>query len=102
MNFFDQFTGFLHQQYPLLLQKPYSDLPLSPLLISSHVTRLPKSVWNSAQQLVQVVFKMRQSKSYVSDNFDPGNNAILMSYDFHLSPNGELKLIEINTNAAFG
>lgn len=32
---------------------------------------------------------------------DPGHYAICMSYDFHLKSDGQLKLIEINTNAAF-
>src|SRR5690606_18656597 len=31
----------------------------------------------------------------------PGNHSICMSYDFHLTQDNELKLIEINTNASF-
>ncbi len=33
--------------------------------------------------------------------FDPGHNAVMMGYDFHLTPEGP-KLIEVNTNAGGG
>src|SRR5690606_27384261 len=32
---------------------------------------------------------------------DPGNKSIMMSYDFHVDQNQQLKLIEVNTNASF-
>jgi hypothetical protein len=32
---------------------------------------------------------------------DPGNMAVMMSYDYHINSDGHLKLIEVNTNASF-
>ncbi len=55
-------------------------------------------------------FQLRESKEYqnvLSAEIqerglkDPGNKSICMSYDFHIDENQTLKLIEINTNAAF-
>ncbi len=99
------------------LQSQFSDLQMHPLadqiseqLISPFQVELPKSVLTQAQDFVQATFDLRQSEQYLqhyqtqlSDKniIDPGNHAIMMSYDFHLDETQTLKLIEINTNAAF-
>jgi len=72
-------------------------------LFSPFQVRLPKEILTQAQDFVRQVFLLRESKNYTKpkDILDPGNKSILMSYDFHLDQSNNLKLIEINTNAAF-
>ncbi len=83
---------------------------MSENLISPFTVELPPSVLQQAQQVVSLLFSMREKKSY-QDHYrgliaekglhDPGNKSVMMSYDFHLDENQNLKLIEINTNASF-
>jgi hypothetical protein len=99
------FPAFSAQDVAEQLGPLVSDQLLSPFHIS-----LPKKVLQQAQAFVKAAFQLRQMKSYTSLFADelkrlqlqePGNNSILMSYDFHLDSTGQLKLIEINTNASF-
>lgn len=82
----------------------------SPDLVSPFVLELPASVLRQAQTAVDAFFSWRthpESQSHFKGEAaklglaDPGNYSICMSYDFHLNSDGHLKLIEINTNAAF-
>lgn len=79
-------------------------------LISPFHLELPKKILLQAQNFVQACFQMRESPDYLArfthdiqlrGLIDPGNKSILMSYDFHLDAEENLKLIEVNTNAAF-
>lgn len=83
---------------------------VSEFLLSPFTVELPKAVLNQAQDFVTAAFAMRENKQYQAHYAeelkalqiaDPGNKSIAMSYDFHLDSTGQLKLIEINTNAAF-
>jgi hypothetical protein len=58
-------------------------------------------------QLVKALYRLHRNKSYIepllaqlpeSARFDPGHDAVMMGYDFHLTPDGP-RLIEVNTNA---
>ena len=98
------------------LQRNLPELPntteglLSDKLISPFTLRLPKKILGDAENVVRNLFALREQTEYQSDvqkkvpsvaQRDPGNKSICMSYDFHLDSQGELKLIEVNTNAAF-
>ncbi len=92
------------------LQAPALDILVSENLISPFTIQLPASVLKQAQQSVETLFKLRENKKYQESykiEFDelgikdPGNKSICMSYDFHVTPENQLKLIEVNTNAAF-
>ncbi|MFN7727926.1 MAG: hypothetical protein ACK5P7_02090 [Bdellovibrio sp.] len=99
------------------LQAKYPELDPSQLealtaehLVSDHVLKLPRSVWHQAQIFILACQELRHSPTYqkalepeaaARQLKDPGNEAIAMSYDFHLGPDANLKLIEINTNASF-
>jgi hypothetical protein len=57
--------------------------------------------------VVRLLYKLSENAGYrdylesllpVSARFDPGHQAVMMGYDFHLSETGP-KLIEVNTNA---
>lgn len=80
-------------------------------LISPFTVKLPRLVFTQAQQLVHEIFSLRQSAKYQQyykpqieqkKLIDPGNYGFAMSYDLHWHPSqSKIKLIEINTNAAF-
>ena len=106
-NFFPDFGRFLQRQYPLL--QKYGVLP-SELLCSPHILLLPSSILPKIHSVVRAFHSLRDSPLYRERlktnepellSFDPGNESILMGYDFHLDEAGEPKLIEINTNASF-
>lgn len=91
------------------LDEGHRDL-VSDRLISPFTIDLPSYVLDQAKNIVASLYEQRESVDYQSRlgaqgpevlRFDPRNKSICMSYDFHLSENKDLKLIEVNTNAAF-
>jgi len=96
-------------EYPALsaaMTAPY----VADQLLSPFVIRLPKKYLQQAQEFVAALFLERQNQEYVrrlepelkDKQLElPGNYSILMSYDFHIGEDENLKLIEVNTNAAF-
>lgn len=105
----DKFLDTLAQDFASLPTEKMGPL-ISENLLSPFKLELASDLLEQAKQFVHVVFKIRQSENYQSllsseikerGLVDPGNKAIAMSYDFHVSANGTLKLIEINTNASF-
>lgn len=97
------------RKYPTLANCEI-DSHISDNLLCPHILKLPKRVLLQAQEFVKAAFTMRTRPEYTAyyaetlnlrNLKDPGNKGIMMSYDFHLDSNEQLKLIEINTNAAF-
>lgn len=79
-------------------------------LVSPFSVTLPAAVIKKAEKIISLLFSMREQNSYLNHYQDlitsrglkdPGNKSIMMSYDFHVDENHNLKLIEINTNASF-
>ncbi len=80
-------------------------------LISPHVIELPSLIKTQAEELISGLYGLRSSPDYLKyyaeelkqkNIVDPGNKAIAMSYDVHWDQqNQKIKLIEVNTNAAF-
>lgn len=104
-----EFIQQLRSTFPGLQEKPLENL-VHENLISPFTIKLPRSVLEQAQKAISLLFSLREKQSYKDyyQNFtnekglrDPGNKSIMMSYDFHVDENQNLKLIEINTNAAF-
>ena len=82
---------------------------VSPNLLSPTTVSLPSSVFQRARDAAWAFDALRTSPAYIDDvcargqwprSSDPGNRSVLTSLDFHLMPDGTLKLIEINTNAS--
>lgn len=106
-KFKDDFNQFLFDKYPTVKSR---SLSISENLISPHVFKLKREYLEQAQMVANATFKLRSLSEYQSfvnsknvnpiATFDPGNFSLFMSYDFHVTEEG-LKLIEINTNAAF-
>jgi hypothetical protein len=99
----------IKKKYPALSAQQTGSLIAEQLFSPFHI-QLPNSVLKQAQACVQALFSLRQSADYIQsyarqlDDLqlkDPGNKGILMSYDFHLNDEDHLRLIEVNTNAAF-
>lgn len=103
------FIRQLKGSFPGLQSHPLEDL-VADNLISPFTVELPQSVLQQAQAAVSLLFSLRERTSYLEHYknliaekglTDPGNKSIMMSYDFHVAANNDLKLIEVNTNAAF-
>lgn len=109
MNLKSEFVHQLRTTFPELAREPLENL-VNENLISPFTLTLPASILKQAQSAISLLFSMREKQSY-KDHYksliaekgtpDPGNKSIMMSYDFHVDENQNLKLIEINTNAAF-
>lgn len=102
------YFNYIKNQFPALAESSIE--LLSDNLISPYQLKLTKKIMNQAEDVVKALFALRENSHYQSNVYqripsvaqrDPGNKSICMSYDFHLDQNGNLKLIEVNTNAAF-
>lgn len=76
-------------------------------LVSPFVVELAQRDCRQMIRLVRCLFTLSQNNAYqsllqtylaVTAQHQPKHNAVMMGYDFHLSPQGP-KLIEVNTNA---
>lgn len=101
------FANHLQQRFPAITA---AEPLIADGLLSPFTIELPPSVLTQAQNFIAAAFRLRENSRYQAQFqsqleslgiSDPGNKSILMSYDFHISSEGILKLIEINTNAAF-
>ena len=102
-----EFINFLANQFPDL-KKNVLELYISENLISPFKMKQPMFLFNKIQTEIESYENLKKT-SY--DKLTSSNNSILKknvllknvctSYDFHINENNELKLIEINTNAAF-
>lgn len=99
----------LRSTFAGLESQPLEDL-VSDNLVSPFSVEIPDKILQQAKRAIELLFTLRERPSYIAHYqkqlaekglLDPGNKAIMMSYDFHVDENQNIKLIEINTNAAF-
>lgn len=104
-----KYLQHLLQNFPALNEEQITPI-ISENLISPFEIDLPRSVLTQIQKAVQNFETLRSADSYqnhyqqqMADKGlkNPGNRAMANSFDFHLDSQGQLKLIEMNTNAAF-
>lgn len=110
MSIRDQFISILTKNFEALTSDQIGPL-VHENLLSPFQIQLPSKVLEQAQDFAKAIWKLRTSDSYIralEEDFKnlnlkhSGHHSILTSYDFHYMPETEsLKLIEINTNAAF-
>lgn len=104
----------ISKTYPDLVDDKVRDL-LSDRLVSPFHISLPKSVLTEAKKIALSINQLRTSREYLEKvipvatskhseflNLENLNSSIFSSFDFHINNANQLKLIEINTNAAFG
>ncbi|MEQ1875080.1 MAG: hypothetical protein ABL958_00445 [Bdellovibrionia bacterium] len=107
LTFANDFIHYLYERYPSTKSRSLliNENMISPFVLplkDKHVdeARATAASTFALRQLPQYQQQVRDSQVHLSAKFDPGNFSAFMSYDFHLTADG-LKLIEINTNAAF-
>lgn len=107
MTLSQNFYAYLCQKYPKLQDEALENV-IAPNLLSPFQIKLEKSINSKIGLSIEAFHALRDLPSYQAymkrkwgQMFDPGNNSLFMSYDFHVTPDGNLKLIEINTNASF-
>lgn len=75
--------------------------------ISPYYAELPRHDLRVMIKLVRLLYKLSENRAYqtllyeqlpITARINNGHHAVMMGYDFHLSPTGP-KLIEVNTNA---
>jgi len=83
-------------------------MDFDPNAISPYPARLPYAALYKMRRLVRALYRLQRDPVYLADLqgeapeisfFDPGYDAVMMGYDFHLDAAGEPRLIEVNTNA---
>ena len=110
MSLKNKFLEHLKSSLPGLRSNAELDSLISDNLLSPFVIELPKAVLAQAQASVALLYGLREKPAYI-DSYsselsalrvsDPKNKSIAMSYDFHVTAENEIKLIEVNTNASF-
>lgn len=105
----NRFVEYLTKRYPNLQSEPLTER-VAENLISTFTLKLPTTVKRQIEACAEATFELRQNPKYIewvkqrhpSLSFAAHRNyAICNSLDFHYSEHQGLKLIEINTNAAF-
>lgn len=105
----NKFKQHLLTKWPSLSAFNLDEL-ISEQLLSPFIIELPKSVLSQIQEAAKSYNALRENSNYIQHHQstldqmglqDPGNKAIMTSFDFHFTEAQELKLIEVNTNAAF-
>ncbi len=102
--FYQEYTQKLREQYPSVAK---ADLPIPP--VSPFLINITQDTLDEISYLVKLFYKMAHLKSYAEqiqtdkdfylDTFI-SNSSLLMSYDFHLDQDNNLKLIEVNTHSS--
>lgn len=107
LAFFDDYLSLMESRYPETARAVDLRARVTPFLISPTTVRLPRRYLEDARTLVRAFFSLRNTDKWktrlepLAPTFaDPGNASALMSYDFHVDANDQLRLVEINTNAS--
>lgn len=107
MNLKSSFIQHLLQKYPSFSADQLDPI-VSEQLISPFQVPIKKHVIDDIKNEIKQYWKLRSwTAEHLGYKFDsyglkrPNNYAACMSYDFHVTPDNRLELIEINTNAAF-
>ncbi len=105
----ERYIEQLMKSYPALSREVLQDI-ISENLISPFIPDLPQEIITEAQAIITALYEMREMPTYRAHYEgliaghglkDPGNKSIMMSYDFHVTHDNHLKLLEVNTNASF-
>jgi hypothetical protein len=107
MNLKASFVDYLIQKYPQFNQELLAPL-ISENLLSPFQISLSGEMIESIRTEIKKYWKLRTWGSQnLNSQFEkyglrkPNNYGVCMSYDFHISIENKLELIEINTNASF-
>ena len=102
--FYQEYKKRLYDQYPSVAVENLSTPPVSPFVITLNQRHIEE-----IRHLVEIVYKMIHLKEYSElINTDQSDylkmshldSSLLVSYDFHLDQDNNLKLIEVNTHSS--
>ncbi len=103
-----RFIQQLKSNYPLIEQNYVLNDLISDQLLSEKIVELPISYKNQIRDEITGYQKLKKwSNTHLEEQYKnlglevPNNEAVCSSYDFHITTENQLKLIEINTNASF-
>ena len=106
-QFYKNLLAQIKFTYPTTAERISLHEKLSPNLVCPVLIPYPKRILEQADAIVKSFSKLRELKDRQSalETMDPAvtdphHYSALMSYDFHLDAEGDLRLIEINTNAS--
>lgn len=103
-SFYQEYIKQLHKHYPSTASKNLALPAISPFVIN-----ITQNIVDQISGIVKICYKMAHLKKYeqiiqtnknVYLNTTASDSSVLMSYDFHLDFENNLKLIEVNTNAS--
>ena len=103
-KFYQEYKKKLNTLYPSVAKTDLSTPPVSPFLIN-----LTQRTVDDIKSLVKIFYKIAHLTDYVKYiqtdktvylNTPVSNSSLLMSYDFHLDQENNLKLIEVNTHSS--
>ena len=108
MSLKDNFIQHLQKQFPQISPSALNNL-ISENLISPHRLQLSKTLFQKLQNQVSEIYQLRTwseqnlKSKFVQQHQLPiaENLSVCTSFDFHINPEDQPKLIEINTNASF-
>ncbi len=106
-NFYERYLRRIQDRFPATARALNLKERVSPTLICPYKVQLSKNLADQAARIVRAFFALRSNPERDRDLserpprvIDPGHTSVLMSYDFHVDENANLRLIEINTNAS--
>lgn len=101
-SFYQILNALACETFPSLAGEP----PIKwPNVVSPSKIRLPLKIYESAKNAIQSLFQLSENPSYRDEFLEPEDisspqSSVLMAYDFHCDASGDLRLIEVNTNAS--
>ncbi len=103
-----KFIEYLKSNYDGWGQQSLLEGLISDQLLSETIITLPLSVLTQIKNEVSSYYQLRQwGEVHLKDQYlsrglvIPKNEAVCTSFDFHVTSEDKIKLIEVNTNAAF-
>lgn len=106
-DFYRDFLKTFARLYPQTALKENLESRISPQLICPQVMSFPRVWLAQAEGVVKAFSHLRELPEWKMRlaNLEPAipnphHHSVLMSYDFHVDENNQLRLIEINTNAS--
>lgn len=104
-SIYDGFISYLKDQYPKTDAAALSRL--TPNIVSPFTIKLPRAIFEQAQNIVRDLHQLAENTDYqnlIKGRFPFSDfqktPSVLSSLDVHIAPGGQLKIIEVNTNAS--
>lgn len=105
LDFYSRYKQCALERYPSA--KKYFENTSWKFAVSNEIVLLPENLKQQIESVVSAFFILKKNKNYQNSfkekqafPLQHSQDSVLMAYDFHINKEGELKLIEVNTNAS--